>query len=271
MTSEKKSRSKTADRRKEARVEVEPAEPSADDVAAAVWQDRAAWHERASFRVALYSITDAAGDVHWQTRAYHDESDGNATWPEVAGEKLLRWMCEEAGLLAPAEATEAPEQPPSDQSTPAEVAEPPELSASDHVTPDMSTAPSAAGQDDNLRIALGEIQLDEIAAEQAVGGQAIARHLRAKIDMRLSGTEASVATAAQAACAAQLVAYNLETGAALVLAAQQQRLQPELLDYTIEATCEIPDVGRYQVVGTATIAEHGAAEVAIGPVLTVEP
>ena len=98
MTSEK--RSKSVERHKGARAQpVSIALPTADG-GAAQRPDKAAWHEHASFQVTFYSRSDADSRSAWQTRAYHDETGGEAIWPEVTGEQLVRWMREQASSSA---------------------------------------------------------------------------------------------------------------------------------------------------------------------------
>src|SRR5262245_492177 len=56
------------------------------------------WHERAAFHVSLERADDDAHQVHWQTQAYHEETDSRAIWPGVPGEAMISWICDKAGL-----------------------------------------------------------------------------------------------------------------------------------------------------------------------------
>src|SRR5262249_52326838 len=157
MTSEK--RSKSVERHKGVRAQPVSIAPPTADGGAAQRPDKAAWHEHASFQVTFYSSSDADGRSAWQTRAYHDETGGEAMWPEVTGEQLVRWMSEQAALPPAAETARMPTI---------------EVSA----TAAETAAPEPAV---DLQLILGEWSLDEVLAEQQVGHPQVARHLRASI------------------------------------------------------------------------------------------
>lgn len=67
------------------------------------------WRERAAFHLSAHYSSDDAGQLVWQTRAYHEESDTHQAWPGLPGEALLAWLHAVADL--PAEAANAGEAP----------------------------------------------------------------------------------------------------------------------------------------------------------------
>lgn len=241
-----------------------------DDLAAAEPARRAeasVWHERAAFQVAYDYAARPSDDVTWQTRAYHEESGDRAVWPGIAGGPLVEWMRDKAELPV--------EEPPA----PSPAAEPPvETLAGLPALPLAEESPAGGPGEErlaeplsDLRCEIGDLQLTEAPAEQEVGGQTSVRRMRAQIDFQISGTATYIATAHQSSYAIQILSYDLATGRSALLAADRQQLQPELLAYSAAVEFELPEIGRYQLLGTVLFPADNAAEVALGPVLAVVP
>jgi hypothetical protein len=251
MTSENKKKARAAQKSAPQRAQTE--RQLAVEVGASPEKPR--WREHASFRVGFYSLGVENDDTHWQTRAYRDETEAEATWPEIAGQQLIEWLCAQGDVPQPAQTKPEPESA-------AEPAPKPEPAGVASATPEPP-----AGADADLRIVVGDLELDELTTNQHGGTSA--KLMRARLGFHLSGLYAGPAAASQARYGAQFTAYNLDSGAALALGGASAQLDPALLDYTAEATFEIPDIGVYQIVGMVVLAADRAAAIGVGPRLTV--
>ena len=69
----------------------------------------------------------------------------------------------------------------------------------------------------------------------------------------------------------QILACDLESGKATVLAADHQRLIYNLQIYTVELEFPTPEIGRYQLVGMVLLPNKDKVGVTLGDVLTVVP
>ena len=227
--------------------------------------DEGRWHERAAFHVAFDSTTDTTGNIAWQTRAYHEEADGRATWPGMADDALMEWMRSRAGLPAKASVREPIAATP--------LAEPPAVVPTEALAlqspAELAPPASIAELPGDLRVALDDMELEEILIEQQVGEPEPARRLRAQIAIHLAGAGAHLAAADQSPYAVQVLSYELASGNITILASDQQELRPELLDYTTAIDFDVPQVGNYQLLGTVLLPNEQAAAVTLGPLLTV--
>jgi hypothetical protein len=188
-----------------------------------------AWHERATFQVAFDEMTVAAGQSVARTRAYHEEADGRAEWPGVAGEALIAWMRERTELPAPAAVVESPR---------------------------------------GLHIVLGPLEVVEIPVEQGLDGAAYPMRLQAQLAFQITGPT-YLLIANQSNCSMQILACDMASGELIVLAAHPLVLQPDQMNYTATTGCDLPEIGHYQLVGMVTLPNHAAVGVTLGPLLTV--
>lgn len=213
-----------------------------------------AWHERAAFQVAFDHSVGSDGQMIWQTRVYHEEADGRAIWPGIAGEPLMAWMRERADL--PAESPIAsPAEAPADQQP---QAEPP-------------TEVPAAEASPALILTIDELSLEAIPAEQQVGGAPTEPRLDARIGFRLSGVGAFLATANESPCLVQVLAHDIALNHIAIVALEGQQLQPELLEYSISISFEPPPVGEYQIMALVLLPDQAVSATELGPSLTVVP
>jgi predicted flap endonuclease-1-like 5' DNA nuclease len=369
----------------------------------------AAWRERAAFHIAVDYTSGPNGQLIWQTRAYHEESDTHNVWPGLPGMALIAWLLAVAELPtdspppllpAPPDAEPVPATPPAEPTAPAGMAEasqaaddfkqiigigaaieqqlhaagirsyaqlaassPAELSAllgipveriarrgwiararalakleslpattarrkrvvktlqaeppqpeatgegaSDivfvevafddsgeileqrllreglpapleppqghiarfFVEPPASVAETlGAGTQPPVELALevDDVQIEEVAAAAAGAVQ----RLRARAALRLAGLEASRLAREGAAYLARLLAYNLESGETKVLACMGGSFDADARDELAEAEFETPEVGRYQLMVVALLADYRALGAASGPRLRVNP
>jgi hypothetical protein len=214
------------------------------------------WRERAAFRVLFDQTTDQAGAAIWRTRAYREETDDPAEWPGVAVEALIGWMRDKAML---------PIELPSGESQAARSA----AESTAEPSADSPVEASATEQAIDLRLEIANMSVTEVPAEQQVSGPPIPKRLRAQIDFHLSNTAAYLITASQTSYAIQVLAHDLETGGAILLASDQQPLRLESLDYSPALDFDLPALGRYQLVGMVLLPDDSAVGVTLGPMLTV--
>jgi predicted flap endonuclease-1-like 5' DNA nuclease len=84
---------------------------------------RPAWRERAAFHVSVDYAADESGQLVWQTRAYHEESDTRSVWAGVPGAALIDWLLAVAALPESAPLPVAPAAPDPAAPDPAEAAD----------------------------------------------------------------------------------------------------------------------------------------------------
>jgi hypothetical protein len=258
MNPQEKAKSKP---RARSRGAADQGQPGRDAAAAAAMSAQPAendWHESASFQVSFEQMSDQAGQVIWRTQAYREETEARMVWPDVADEALVRWMRDKAGLPVEMPAAE----PQATLSTEAPMAE---------ASADLSAGAHATETPDDLRLDIGGIWIEEVPAEQQVSGPPIPKRLRARIDFQLSNTAAYLITAGQSCYAVQVLAYDLETGAAALSATDQQQLRPDLLAYSTTIDFDLPPLGCYQLLGMVLLPNDRAVGVTLGPVVTVVP
>jgi hypothetical protein len=190
------------------------------------------WHERAAFHVSLERADDVAGHIHWQTQAYHEETDSRAMWPGPPGEVMINWICDKAGLT--------------------------------NTTP-PGTEPAAQ------RLTIGELRLDEVLTERQIGEPHSIKRLRVGIDFEISGSSDRGTSAQPSRYATQILACSPATGMLTILATDQQQLRPEALAYTVSLEFDLPSIGQYQLLALVILPDDGNAGIALGPTLSVIP
>jgi hypothetical protein len=94
---------------------------------------------------------------------------------------------------------------------------------------------------------------------------------RARLRFELSDSAGSQASLDELPCYLQILAYNLATEQAEVLASTRQRLQAGQSDYTFAVEFAAPKIGRYKLLGTVLLPDGNAVGVALGPVLHMIP
>jgi hypothetical protein len=215
--------------------------------------DESKWHERAAFQIAFDQSLDTDGQPIWQTRAYHEESDGRTVWPGVAGAALMTWMHERANLPPDIQASNAPLEP---------VGAPPV---------DRQVGAPAADDHGMLQLTIDQLLLEAVPAEQQVGGAPIEPRLDARISFHLSGVPADLTTTNEASCLVQILAHDLAQNHMAILALERQQLQPELIEYNTTLSFEPPPVGEYQIIALVLLPDQAVSATELGPVLTVVP
>jgi hypothetical protein len=238
MASEKKTKSKSNDRRRTTRVRVEWEAPTVEPTAEQQ-PEAPVWHEQAAFHVTLDHLCDANGTVSWQTHAYHEETGAESVLPGVLDQAVIGWMRERAGLAA-----EAPVEP---------------------------LAKLAPGEPQTtISLSVGALELIELPAERQVGGKEIGVRLSAQVTFELTGPTAYLATADLRPYAIQVIALDVQGAKSVPLASLRRNLQPELLGYTETLDLSVPPLGSYQLIANVVLSDDTAA-VALGPVLNVVP
>jgi hypothetical protein len=190
------------------------------------------WHERAAFHVSLERADDDAGHVHWQSQAYHEETDSRAMWPGPPGEAMINWICDKAGLT--------------------------------NTTP-PGTAPA------DLQLTIGELRLDEVSTERQIGEPDAIKRLCVGVDFQISGPPACSASAQPSRYVTQILACSPAAGTLTILATDQRQLRPETLAYTVTLEFDLPDIGQYQLLALVLLPDDGAAGITLGPTLSVIP
>jgi hypothetical protein len=251
MSAEKKPKSKSAKNTRDSVSQSEQPKLGATDSRL----DETRWHEQAAFHITFNHATDTNGQTIWQTHTLREETGDEHVWAGIPGADMIAWMRDRAGLPA---------------DVPAPCAEP----AAETLDTAEVAAPAAAPSSDfgsDLRLRIGGLEVQEIPVEQQVGGSEVKGCMRSHVSFDLEGTSAYFATSNAARYAIQVLACNLTTDQAVVLAASQAELRPELLSYTEILDFNLPPLGSYQLLATVVLADNGVAEVALGPVLTVVP
>src|SRR5262245_25814079 len=187
------------------------------------------WHERAAFHVSLERADEDAHQVHWQTQAYHEETDSRALWPGPPGEAMISWICDKAGLT--------------------------------------NTTPKATPAD--LQLTIGELRLDEVSIMRQIGEPAAIKRLRVEVDFEISGPSAYIAGAQPSRYVTQILAYSPSAGTLTLLAGDQRQLGSETLAYTVTLDFDLPNIGQYQLLAVILLPDDGAAGITFGPMLSV--
>jgi hypothetical protein len=249
MTAEKKSKGKAADRPRATRAQSRQ-QQSAEVAPAEAPLQALKWHEDAAFHVTLDHATAPAGGTLWRTHAYHNETGGEIVREGVLDQEVTSWMRERAGV--PAEAAVAAEP----------AAEPAEVVVAERTDRDVSS---------ELHIDIATLEIEALPAALEAGGMASGKRMRMRMRFDLAGAEAYLACAESDAYVVQLLARDESSGQATVLAASQERLRPERLDYAVTLDFDLPPLGSYQLLANVVLVERGAAAAALGPALDIVP
>jgi len=225
------------------------------------------------------------GNLVRRTRVVHVQDGDEAVWAGWKDPQLLSFFIEHAELRL---AEPAP--------TPIETVKPVAASADHAVSPEtprdlagnnlevpvetgvteaqmapLTNAHAGLESKADLQLEVGNIQLDEVSGERSGSGPPYVKHLRARINFKLSGVVANQSAAYPMRCFTQILACELTTGQTNVLTADQQHLHSNLSGYQATLTFPLPEVGRYQLLGMILIPDHNMAAVALGPILRVVP
>jgi len=134
------------------------------------------------------------------------------------------------------------------------------------VTPKADASP--------CRIELGEFQVEALTGEP---GQRLqyarpgTHFMRAQLKFMVAGSEAQEAVARHSRYFAQVLACDLLTGQALVLASIQRQLGSAELLYRVPLEFATPPAGRYQLFGLVLLPEEELFGFTAGPRLTIIP
>jgi hypothetical protein len=208
----------------------------------------------ATFTVEL--LLDKISQIR-RTSIMHIQDGEEASWAGWDPARLMDFFAEYAAIHVASITLES-------ASAPAQTAAHPETDGAAALGDPLDGEHSAA-----LRLEVGDILLDEAPLERAKGGPPLLRRLRARLDVRLMGAEAAQVAAEGAFYTLHLVACNLATGEASVLAVSRDRLVSGQMDYAPAVEFALPEDGRYQLVGIVLLpAEHVVGKV-LGPVLRV--
>jgi hypothetical protein len=134
-------------------------------------------------------------------------------------------------------------------------------------------SPKASNHDwlADLCLDVGSLQLSETAQVRPTGELSPQKRLRAEISFKLTGAPAGQITAVAPYYTAEVLACELPGGRTITLAMERQRLAAHQLAYQAELEFDLPEVGRYQLIGTVLLPDGNVAGVTVGPLLTVLP
>ena len=207
-------------------------------------------------------LLDEGNDVR-RIRVVHIQTGVEKTWADWDGERLVRFLVEQAPLhLPPTEPALAHEPEPAISLPTTE----PVISHEPETEP-----PPPHELVTGLRLDVSEALIHEIPLEQNASGPPFVKRIRAEVNFQLSGTAAEQIASGQPHYFIQLLACNLTSHQTAVLAADQGQLQPELLAYTATVEFPLPSLGHYQLFGMIMLPENNTSGVAFGPVLNVVP
>ena len=122
-----------------------------------------------------------------------------------------------------------------------------------------------------LQVQITQIALTETSSEHKSDAQALGQRIHAQLYFRLAAVPESERIFEQTACFIQLLAVEPSTGRTIVLAAERRQLFPDRHEYMISMICDLPEIGRYQLLGMVLLPEVGVVEVAFGPAFRVMP
>ncbi len=199
----------------------------------------AGWQEVADFFLSLGYITDASGEKHLQTKAYHSQTDQGHQWDGLAMPEAMQWILAQSGL------------------TPAETPErPPEIEAQQPGSNENTT---------EVELELVDLWIAEVAEEKA-------SQLRATCTLVLNGPKAEVETYEQSPYQVETYLVNRTTNQSQLAVTCLGTLAAGQLAYPIQQDFKIPAVGSYQIYVMARLQTPGEPATHVqGPVLQVEP
>jgi hypothetical protein len=204
----------------------------------------------ATFKVDL--LLNEGGDIR-RTHVVHIQDGRQATWAGWEDTRLLAFFAEHAELkshaiTAPGSSAETTDPPLAAESQASSVAAEEQLVALQLDVKDLAVAPVSA---------------------ESLDGPAGVSHLRAQLNFRLSGATTGPITTSQSPYTVLILACALPSGQTVVLAADQQRLSPNLLDYAATVDFPLLDPGRYQIQGVVMLPQASKVGATLGPVVRI--
>ncbi len=115
-----------------------------------------------------------------------------------------------------------------------------------------------------------ELELDDLAIEAAPSASD-APLLRARSALRLGGLGAAQLLTRGSGFLAYVLAHDLETGGTQIVASAAEQLDPERREQPLDIAFAMPEVGRYQTMLVAILADGSALSATAGPRLRVNP
>lgn len=122
-----------------------------------------------------------------------------------------------------------------------------------------------------FQLDVGAMSLEEAELSQEGDERALRKHMCAHFDFHLSGQVAQQLAGTGLPYFVQLVACDLGSGQATLLATDQSRLTSGLVTYPVALQFPLPELGRYQLVGLVLLPDKDKVGVTLGDVLNVVP
>jgi len=122
-----------------------------------------------------------------------------------------------------------------------------------------------------LRLDVGDMSLQDAGFDRQDGEEAPQKHMRVLFDLHLSGQRAQPLSDTGLPYFVQLMAWNLASGQATVLATDRSRLTSGLVTYPVALQFPLPELGRYQLVGLVLLPGEDKVGVMLGNILNVLP
>jgi hypothetical protein len=205
----------------------------------------------ATFKVDL--LLNEGGDVR-RTHVVHIQDGRQATWAGWEDTRLLAFFAEHAELQPQAIAAPGSNADTIDLPSAAE-SQPPSVVAAEE-------------QPVDLHLDVKALSVAPVSAESP-GGPASVSHLRAQVNFQLSGATTGPITTSGSPYTVLILACALPSGQTVVLAADQQRLSPHLLDYAATVDFPLLDPGRYQLQGIVMLPQASKVGSTLGPVIRI--
>jgi Helix-hairpin-helix domain len=207
----------------------------------------------ATFKVDL--LLNEGGDVR-RTHVVHIQDGRQATWAGWEDTRLIAFFAEHAELQTHAIAVPGSNADTTDLPLAAE-----------------AQAPSVAAVEDQpvgLQLDVRALSVAPVSAA-SVDGPANVSHLRAQLKFELSGATTDPITTSESPYTVLILACALPSGQTVVLAADQQRLSPNLLAYATTVDFPLLDPGRYQIQGVVLLPQASKVGATLGPVVRILP
>lgn len=115
------------------------------------------------------------------------------------------------------------------------------------------------------------LEVDDLVIAEMPGLGLAQPRLRARAAFRLSGLGAELVADREPRYLANLLSYNLTSGETRVLRTVDGRLQRQSLSGDLTLDCDLPDIGRYQLLLAIILPEDDLLGVGSGPRLRVNP
>jgi hypothetical protein len=189
----------------------------------------------------------------YRTRVVHLQDGDESGWAGWDQARMIDFLSRHATLDSAATTADAAVAPASEY---AELPEPPQ-------------GRSAIATQEGLWLEIGEIRLGETTPTVQPGEAADTTRAHALLDFRLNGARAAEAHAETLPFTAALLAYPLAGEQVLILATRRDQLSSNHSDHELSFEFELPEQGRYQLVGTIVFADAGVVGSVLGPVLRI--